>query len=91
MPELKRKSKTISLRISSDEYEALRARYEHYGTRSVSEFARLAMQNALEPQASAIERRLSDLDGKMSVLDREMGRLSRLIEQKLTRSAGDAE
>lgn len=89
MAESKRKSKMISLRLSSAEYESLRAIYSQYGTRSVSEFARQAMQKVIEgatagPQTSVIKMRLDELDGKMNVLDREVTRLVKVLEKQIT-------
>ncbi|HCC56152.1 MAG TPA: hypothetical protein DEQ47_02610 [Solibacterales bacterium] len=88
MAESKRKSKMISLRLSSEEYESLRAIYGQYGTRSVSEFARQAMQKVIagtaSPQTSVIKMRLDELDGKMNVLDREVTRLVEVLEKQLS-------
>src|SRR5947199_6948 len=47
MAESKRKSKMISLRLSSAEYEALRAIHASFGARSVSDFARQAMRKVI--------------------------------------------
>ena len=44
MPDSDHKSKMISLRLSEVEYDVLRTRYRAYGTRNVSELARLALQ-----------------------------------------------
>ena len=96
MAVLKRKNRMISLRLSNEEYEALRSLYRVHGSRSVSEFARDAMQKVIvEAKAGPanIETRLQELDAKMNSLDREVGRLVRLIESQLSHagvSAADA-
>ena len=91
MADSKRKSKMISLRLSSAEYDALRAIYGSYGTRSVSEFARQAMQKVISaeaPQTTIIKMRLDELDGKMTVLDREVTRLVEVLEKQIRSPAG---
>ncbi len=69
MAVLKRKSRMISLRLSNEEYEALRSLYRVHGSRSVSEFARTAMQRVIGETHTAapnLEVRLQELDAKMS-------------------------
>jgi predicted DNA-binding protein len=95
MAVLKRKSRMISLRLSDEEYEALRSLYRMHGSRSVSEFARNAMQKVIGesvPAASStLETRILDLDSKMASLDHEVARLVQLIEARLdpaSRNAG---
>ena len=76
----------ISLRLSNEEYESLRSLYRVHGSRSVSEFARNAMQKVIGDSGSApanIEVRLQELDAKMNSLDHEVGRLVQLIESRL--------
>jgi predicted DNA-binding protein len=76
----------ISLRLSNEEYESLRNLYRVHGSRSVSEFARNAMQKVIgdaQAEPANIETRLQELDSKMSSLDHEVGRLVRLIESRL--------
>lgn len=89
MAVLKRKSRMISLRLSNEEYESLRSLYRVHGSRSVSEFARNAMQRVIGearvPPVN-IEGRLQELDEKMNLLDHEVSRLVRLIESRVTKS-----
>jgi hypothetical protein len=83
---LKRKSRMISLRLSNDEYDALRSLYRVHGSRSVSEFARNAMQRVIGEAQSGpvlVETRLQEIDAKMTFLDQEVGRLVRLIESRV--------
>jgi hypothetical protein len=42
-----RRKKMISLRLSEEEYELLKARYHTYGARNVSELARQALQHIM--------------------------------------------
>ena len=96
MAVLKRKSRMISLRLSDEEYESLRSLYRLHGSRSVSEFARNAMQKVIgesaAPGGNTLESRIVDLDSKMNSLDHEVARLVHLIEARLepaaTRTAG---
>ena len=86
MAESKRKSKMISLRLSSAEYDALRAIHGSHGTRSVSEFARLAMQKVIAggiPEQTAAPVGLQELDGKVDNLDREVTRLVKVFETQV--------
>ncbi len=89
MAVLKRKNRMISLRLSNEEYESLRNLYRVHGSRSVSEFARNAMQRVIgEAKAPAgnIEGRLQELDAKMNSLDQEVGRLIHLIENRMLKA-----
>ncbi len=89
MAVLKRKSRMISLRLSNEEYESLRSLYRVHGSRSVSEFARNAMQKVIGESRSPsgnIEGRLQELDEKMTTLDQEVSRLVRLIESRVANS-----
>lgn len=83
----------ISLRLSSAEYDSLRAIYSQYGTRSVSEFARQAMQKVIAgeaaPPTTVIKMRLDELDGKMNVLDREVSRLVEVLEKQIGVTASE--
>lgn len=93
MSVLKRKCRMISLRLSNEEYETLRNLYSSHGSRSVSEFARTAMQRVINETAppNTVEILLHDLDGRMGLLDQEVGRLSQLIEAQLVTKARSAE
>ena len=53
MPDSDHRSKMISLRLSEVEYESLKTRYRAYGTRNVSELARLALQRIATDSAGA--------------------------------------
>jgi hypothetical protein len=86
MPEPKKKSKMISVRLSMEEYESLKAIFPSLGVRSVSEFARDAMQRLLH-NASNGDSRTADLDIKVRVLDTKLTRLQGEVSQ-LSRMVG---
>ena len=78
-----RKNRIISLRLSEEEYEILKSKYAAHGVRSISEFARDAMQRVLggEPANNVgLHTRVQRLDGKVAVLEDEVSRLSRVLE-----------
>ena len=83
MSQLSRKSRIVSLRLSPQEYEALKAHFRLHGARSISDFARLAMQRVMAASPDtpvALETKVHELDGRVSVLDIEIARLRALIE-----------
>jgi len=58
----------ISLRLSAEEYEALRTLYPSYGARSISEFARLAMKRVIAGAFTSddtVHLRLNELDQRL--------------------------
>jgi hypothetical protein len=68
----------ITLRLTEEEYEALRNCYRTYGARNVSELARLALQrliagpavpdDACAPKLLGLDRRVSALEFSISLL-----------------------
>jgi len=84
MANTNRKTKMISLRLSNEEYETLHNLYRAHGSRSISDFARNAMQKVISGAAPSrsLETRLQELDGKMSALDHEVSRLVKLLEDR---------
>ena len=89
MREPKKKSKMISIRLSSEEYESMKAAFASRGIRSVSEFARDAMQRLLHAPpglneghgtaAGDLEFRMRTLDSRVTRLQGEVSHLSRLV------------
>jgi hypothetical protein len=68
----------ISLRLSREEYEALRTLYPNYGVRNISEFARLAMQRVISNSVTADNGLLTivqDLDHRLGRLEYQFSRL----------------
>jgi hypothetical protein len=77
-----RKNKSISLRLSEEEYESLKSIYASRGVRSLSEFARDAMHRVLDegpPGGANIEDRVQLLNGKVALLEGEVSRLARAM------------
>ena len=84
MPLTIRKSRTISLRLSEREFEALKSLYAANGAKSISEFIRVAMQPLIaEPSTNghALDLKVQEIDGKLSILDGEVARLIYLFEK----------
>jgi hypothetical protein len=86
MPATIRKSRTISLRLSEREFEALKSLYAANGAKSISEFIRVAMQPLIaEPSHNgnghALDLKVQEIDGKLSILDGEVARLIYLFEK----------
>ena len=80
------KTRILSLRISEKDFDALKSRYAAHGARSISEFARDAMQNMIAGHAApsaALELRIQEIDGRLSLLDSEVSRLSQVLETAL--------
>ena len=85
MPGTLRKSRTISLRLSEAEFDALRTLYAAHGARSISEFVRSGMHRLMAEtsrESGALELKVQEMDGKLSVLDGEVARLARLLEAR---------
>ena len=77
-----RKTKIISLRLSVEEYESLKSVYESRGLRSLSEFARDAMQRVVVgglADGANLENRIDLLHGKVALLEGEVSRLARAV------------
>jgi hypothetical protein len=91
MPMLTLKSRTISLRLSQNEFEALKSLYTAHGARSISDFVRTSIQRVISeaaPTGDGLELKVQELDGKLSILDGEVRRLSRLLEGELLARPG---
>jgi hypothetical protein len=88
----RRKTRMINWRLTEEEYEALRNLYRVHGSRSMSEFARSALQKAIGESArsvgSIVETRILDLDSKVTSLDHEVARLVQLVESRLDPAGG---
>lgn len=79
----KRKTRTLSLRLSEEEYERLRQKSLTQGSRSVSDCVRevLFRFSVGEPASpsNGLERRMRKLDSEMQVLSIELDRVRHLI------------
>jgi len=72
-----RKTKMISFRVSSDEYDRLRFFCVSKGQRSVSDLARLAVSTLLDAgRLPSLESRLAEVEGQTHFLTRELSRMS---------------
>jgi hypothetical protein len=86
MPVLKRRSRTVSFRLSEEEYETMRERCISQGARSISDFARKAACNSngnfngndlrrrVEPDLA-----LNVLKERVDEIDREIHRLAQIL------------
>lgn len=80
MSVIKPKNRTISIRLSDDQYGALRSVCVAQGVRSLSDFARLAIEDlivggGLEARPT-VQSRLDALNGRLDVLDLAVERLA---------------
>jgi vacuolar-type H+-ATPase subunit D/Vma8 len=72
MPEMTRREKMISLRLSEAEYEAVKNEYRRHGANSVSELARLALQLIISKPSEAgeaLETKVRELDARVNALE----------------------
>ena len=73
------KSRMISFRLTTDEYNEIRKLCFAHGVRSVSEMARTAIHLLLREPARVhgenVESRLSDLEGRLQILALELKQL----------------
>ena len=82
MPILKRRTKLISFRLSDDEYEKLHGACVAEGARSISDFARVALQRIVGPQNGSLDSATTEsragtqeLIDTMRELNRQLGQL----------------
>jgi hypothetical protein len=86
MERLHRRDRLLSFRLSEKEYETLRQMSLAQGARSLSDFARTALRNAVIKPGSADSLSSTTLHGAMSELSRGMVELSRAIEHMVQQS-----
>jgi hypothetical protein len=84
MPEYDLKSKMISLRLSAEEYELLKACYRTHGARNVSDLARLALRRILNGSAKSQD----DFAAKLAELDERVHALESHVSLELGRARG---
>jgi hypothetical protein len=76
------KSKMLSIRLSDVEYDALKAHYQNYGARNVSDLARLALHRIMSESPASPESlpaKLAELDGRVHTLECQ---ISLLLERE---------
>jgi hypothetical protein len=84
---LKRRTKLVSFRLSDEEYERVQGACIAEGARSISEFARAALQrtattaakNHLPQNGNSVELGTQELIDTMRELTRQLGHLNSLI------------
>lgn len=87
-----RKNRTISLRLSEEEFEALKAIHDAQGAKSISAFVRATMNRAISEATKdncSLELKVQEIDGKLSILDGEVARLSRMFGRDRRPRSGD--
>jgi predicted DNA-binding protein len=77
-----RRSRTISFRLSPEEYESLRNLSESNGARSISEFTRSVACNSVAIKEPEKLETLQDLRSVIAALDRHVGRLEQILDKK---------
>lgn len=78
----KRRNRMISLRLSEEEYAALRAHSLSYGARNVSDLARLALQRVIaqSPTSQAeLLAKVNELDHRLNTME---VRVAHLLERE---------
>ena len=84
MSVIRRKTRTISIRLSDDEYGALKNVCESQGVRSLSDFARVAIENLIVgggvPARITVQSRLDALNTRIDVLDLAVEKLAGAFE-----------
>lgn len=79
---LHRKSKMVSFRVSTEDYERLRIYCVSKGQRSVSDLARLAVSTVVESgERPSLESRLAEVEGQIHLLTSELLRVSGLAAE----------
>jgi hypothetical protein len=80
MPDLARRRKMISLRLSEVEYELLKTHYRTYGARNVSDLAHLALQRIMNGSAASQDTfaaKLAELDNRVQTLESQIALMVR--------------
>ena len=65
------RSKMISLRLTYAEYQALKTQFRKHGARSVSDLARLAIQQVINdgPSSGELSLRVKELESRLSTME----------------------
>ncbi len=74
----------ISFRLSDQEYDTIKGLCQSHGVRSISDFARLAIDNLIAADGldgeTALRSRLDALSSRLQVLDLAVGRLTTMVQ-----------
>ena len=90
MDTTRNRSRLMSFRLSNDQYEAVKAACEHSDLRSLSEFTRMAVLQAIKRQRSDSQIWADDLATlglKLRELDEKLGELRRMVQRLLGTAA----
>jgi hypothetical protein len=82
MPIPKRRSRTVSFRLSDEEFNFLKSTSERRGARSVSEFTRSVACTVNDNEGVTIEERLRLLNDHIELLDRTIHYLAEAMKNK---------
>jgi len=79
-----RRNRTISLRLSEEEYEAILRRCRAGGGGHLSDLIRTAVSRAIEDTQNRenLDAQLHDIGSRLEFMDRELKRLSRLLGER---------
>ena len=93
MTNLTRRTRVVSFRLSEDEYQDLMSLSVAQGSRSLSDFARLATfsQFASNPTNGQGDSTVQQICRKLGALDREVKRLAQLLDEAPEDSAPSLE
>ncbi|HXN46288.1 MAG TPA: hypothetical protein VN893_06575 [Bryobacteraceae bacterium] len=69
MPFLKRRDRAVIFRLTQDEYDTLAAACRQRGARTISDYARTELLQALDRDQSDVMRELSDLRSHMERME----------------------
>ena len=88
----KNKTKMISIRVSEDDYQLLKDKYDSHGSRSISALAREALYSIIgRPETKPVDLKteVGMLHDKLTALQHEVARLKRIISDRVhTKTAG---
>jgi hypothetical protein len=94
MPVLKRRNRMVNFRLSEDEYESLKNFCVAEGARSISDFARATLCQAMNHNAKSGDPSLDTwvhrIDGKVDDLDRAVRSLTELVVEQRQRKRAKA-
>jgi hypothetical protein len=80
------KKKIISLRLSDAEYTILKTQYRTHGARSISDLARLALHQIMQPTATSPDNlalKIAELENRLQAVEIEV---SVILGRNLARS-----
>ena len=76
----RRRTRTISFRVSEREFEMLKVKSEAEGARSISDLARLVLCGSATGSSDRVDKSLNQLSGEIRQLSVDVRRATELIE-----------